>query len=266
MKRIIPVLLLTIATSACKHEQPCVKYTNISATLSTNIDYPEGAVYPVQYFQYPQVSGLKNKTSQDSINKWLKNADLKTLQKSADYSTVKLVNDINPNTFGRIYSYEHVRVYNVTQDFISYGGMVEYAGGAHPSFVLYPATTISIKTLKPLTLSDLLTGDYQRVFKEYIQKNPQLKQYASDGKVTTDEFGSACDDILDSLLLSVDGISATANMIITDSSLTILQTDFRSFGCPEYLRAVLEINVPYSALQQYIKPNGILQKVIKAKY
>ncbi len=263
MKRILPIMAVAALTYGCHTSQPEVHYTTIEATIAQAIETGGSMEYPTQAYCYPQLSGMKNVAAQDSLNRRLKLADAATLSADSTYSKVTVGQGKRQLKFGRMYSHAWAEVSYVDNDLVSYYGMEEYDGGAHPSFVLHKGQTLAVSTLKPIPLSDLFTGDYKEFFKQQIRSSEQLKGFTSDGIVTLNEFGNPCDDVLDALLLQMDSVSTTANMLVSDSTLSILQVDFRDFGCPEVMRGVVEVRIAYPLLQPYIKANGYLSRFLK---
>jgi hypothetical protein len=265
MKRLSATLFFAsiLIISSCTKDKIKVEYISIEATIADTIMMAGEYQHAKQYFTYPQINGMQNRSVQDSINNRLKIADFNQLKNDATYSEVKYVKKINEASFPIMYSYQKVEIYYISNDFISYGGITEFAGGAHPSFVLQPATTIDVNTLKPIDLDKLFTGDYKAIFREYIMKSEQLQDYKSDGMIQYDEFGGNCDDILDVILANLDTTNTTGNMILTNKSISILQKDFRDFGCAEYQRGIIEVSIPYSSLKKNINKMGYIQPFLK---
>jgi hypothetical protein len=264
MKKTFLMLTLAALACGCQTSMPEVRYTNIEATSAEAITFADNVVeHAKQTYQFPQVSGMKNRTAEDSLNRLFKLVDLAALKADSAYINVHTFpDDIEPQ-YGRMYSNEYIRVHYADNDLISFSGMQEYAGGAHPSYTLLPGKTLAVGTLAPIALGDLFKGDYKRFFKQQVAASAQLKDFESDGEVTLNELGNACYDVLDALLLHMDSVTTTANMVVTDSAISILQVDFRDFGCPEVMRAVVEVSIPYAQLQAYINPKGYLKRFIK---
>ena len=267
MKKILPLLAAAaVACSGCT-SQPEVRYTIIDATLKQAVAFGSEAEYAKQIYRYPQISGMKNRWAQDSLNRLLKLADMAEIIADSSYGEIIGTFNAPPQhtptvARGRMYSHDEIEVRYVDNALVSYSGMMEFDGGAHPSFQLRHGTTLAVATLAPIPLSDLFADDYKAFFKQQIIASPQLNSFASDGAVTLNELGSACDDVLDALLLEMDSATTTANMVVTDSAVSILQVDFRDFGCPEAMRGVVEVSIPYALLKPYINPKGYLNRFI----
>ncbi len=263
MKHTLTIIAVAAIVCSCETSKPEVTYTSIEATLAEPIKFDSDVEYARQTYRFPQISSMQNKVAEDSLNRLFKLANITQLQQDNNYINVHLLADNTTPEYGRMYSHESITVYYVDNDLVSFGGMTEYAGGAHPSFTLLPGKTVAVKTLAPIELTALFTGDYKNFFKQKIAASEQLKEYTSDGMITLNEFGNACNDVLDALLLQMDSTTTTVNMVVTDSALSILQVDFRDFGCPEVMRAVIEIRIPYSELTPYINPKGYLSRFKK---
>lgn len=264
MKKTLLFLTIAILAYSCQTSKPEVRYTNIEATSAEAITFAENVVeHAKQTYRFPQVSGMKNKVAEDSLNRLFKLVDLASLKADSSYINVHTFPDSVTPQYGRMYSNEYITVHYVDNDLISFSGMQEYDGGAHPSFELLPGKTLAVGTLDPIALSDLFVGDYKDFFKQQIAASAQLKDFESDGEITLNEFGNACYDVLDALLLRMDSVTSSANMVVTDSAVSILQVDFRDFGCPEVMSDVVEVRIPYAQLQAYINPRGYLKRFIK---
>jgi hypothetical protein len=262
MKKIFSLLAAAAFTFGCQTSQPEVRYTTIEATLAQAIKFGNEVVYAKQIFRYPQISGMKNKAAQDSLNYLFMLVDIAQLRADSSYINIHQLSDSAVLEHGRMYSHDKVTVHYVDNNLISYSGMMEFNGGAHPSFVLHHGKTLAVATLTPIRLDDLFTGDYKTFFKQQIAASKQFENFTSDGVVTLDEFGSACYDMLDALLQQMDSVTTTANMVITDSAVNILQIDFRDFGCPEFMRDVVEVSIPYALLKPYINSKSYLNRFI----
>jgi len=262
MKKFFSLLAVAGLACSCQTSQPEVRYTTIEATPAQAIKFGGEVEYAKQTFRYPQIIGMKNEAAQDSLNRLFKLADITQLNADSSYINVRqLSNDAVPE-YGRMYSHDELTVHYVDNDFVSYSGMTEFNGGAHPSFVLHHGKTLAVSTLSPIKLNALFSGDYKHFFKQKIIASTQFKSFTNNGVVTLNEFGSACDDMLDALLLQMDTVTTTANMVVTDSAVSILQVDFRDFGCPEVMRGVVEVSIPYAQLKPYINPKGYLNRFI----
>ncbi|MDR1341900.1 MAG: DUF4163 domain-containing protein [Prevotellaceae bacterium] len=254
---------MTLLAYSCQTAPERISYTTISATLNDPVAATnDSAVYPKQIYRYPQLHNMDNAVAQDSLNRMFRLADYDALQADAQYS-VQLIDSVIHPEQEYLYSFEWIQVSYLNDELISYSGMQEYSGGAHPSYALYKARTIALNTLRPIPLHDLFTGDYRAFFREQAASSEQLAQFVSNGVIECDELGSACSDILDVLIQYIDTVSTTGNMLVGDTALSILQVDFRDFGCPEFMRDVIEVRIPYHKLAPYINPKGYLRKFLK---
>ncbi|MDR0413927.1 MAG: DUF4163 domain-containing protein [Prevotellaceae bacterium] len=248
---------------SCQTPQEHVSYTTISATYNEPVTIDGGTFYPKQIYRYPQLYNMSNATAQDSLNRMFRLADYEALRADTQYVNVQLLDNASCPEQERFYSCEWIQVSYLSDELISYSGMQEYSGGAHPSYALLKARTIALNTLSPIPLRDLFTGDYRSFFREQVVSSKQLAQFVDNGVVEYDELGSVCGDILDALLQHIDTVSTTDNMLVGDTALSILQVDFRDYGCPEFMRNVIEVRIPYHELAPYINPKGYLRKFIK---
>ena len=262
MKKFLSLLVVAALAGSCHTLQPTVEYTTVEATLAQPIAVGNAVEYVKQTFCYPQLSGMKNRATQDSLNRLLQRVNLAQLSADSSYTNVRQLSSDAVPEYGRMYSHDEVRVHYVDNDLVSYSGMTAFDGGAHPSFVLRHGATLAVATLAPIRLSELFVDDYKAFFKQQIAASKQLAGYTGDGVVTLNELGVACDDLLDALLLRMDSVTTTANMVVTDSALSILQVDFRDFGCPEVMRGVVEVSIPFALLKPYVNPKGYLYRFV----
>lgn len=257
------VAAMTLLAYSCQTAPEYITYTTIRATLSEPVITEIDTIYPTQIYRYPQLHNMDNIAAQDSLNRMFRLADYEALQADTQYDSVRLVDSVIYSELGYFYSSEWIEVSYLNDELISYNGMLEYSGGAHPSYELYKARTIALNTLRPIPLHDLFIGDYKSFFREQVVASKQLAQFVSNGVIEANEWGNVCNDILDALLQHVDTVSTTANMLVSDTTLSILQVDFRDFGCPEFMRNVIEVRIPYHELAPYINPKGYLRKFLK---
>jgi hypothetical protein len=254
-----------VAALGCNAPLPEVSYTTISATVNDPIKLDEVPHYPKQIYCYPTVSGMSSAAVQDSLNRLFKIADLSLLRADSQYVNVQEIDSYGYPESDRFFSYEWLKVSYISNELVSYSGMEEFDGGAHPSYTLRKGHTIALSNFRPIPLDNLFKGDYRQFFKQKIAALLQTfdLEFEGNGTVEPDEFGSTCGDVLDVLLLRMDTVSTTANMLLSDSTLSILQVDFRDFGCPEAMRGVIEVCIPYSELVPYINRAGYLRRFIK---
>ncbi|MDR1417535.1 MAG: DUF4163 domain-containing protein [Prevotellaceae bacterium] len=260
---VFAVAAITTITFSCQTAPEHISYTTISATLNDPVTIEGNKFYPKQVYRYPQLSNMSNAIAQDSLNRMFRLADYDALQADTQYTSVELVDNVGHIEQEYLYSFEWIQISYLNDELISYSGMQEYSGGAHPSYTLCKARTIALNTLQPMLLQDLLVGDYKSFFKEKMAASEQLSQFVSNGVIEYDELGSACNDILDVMLQQIDTVSTTANMLVSDTALSILQADFRDYGCPEVMRSVIEVRIPYYELAPYINPKGYLRNFLK---
>jgi hypothetical protein len=259
----LAVAAAALLVCSCQTAPEHISYTTICATLNAPLTIGNNVFYPKQAYRYPQLYNMANTAAQDSLNRMFRLADYGVLQADTMYADVQLIDDVNFLQEEYLYSFEWIQISYLNDKLISYSGMQEYSGGAHPSYTLYKARTIELSTLKPIPLHDLFMGDYKSFFRARVASSQQLAQFTANGAIEYDEMSSACDDILDALLLHIDTISNTANMLVGDTALSILQVDFRDYGCPEVMRNVVEVRIPYHELAPYINPKGYLQELLK---
>ncbi|MDR0687095.1 MAG: DUF4163 domain-containing protein [Prevotellaceae bacterium] len=257
------VAVAALLVCSCQTAPEHISYTTICATLNAPVTIDNNVLYPKQAYRYPQLYNMANTAAQDSLNRMFRLADYGVLQADTMYADVQLIDDVSFLQEEYLYSFEWIQISYLNDKLISYSGMQEYSGGAHPSYTLYKARTIELSTLKPIPLHDLFRGDYKSFFRARVASSQQLAQFTANGAIEYDEMNSACDDILDALLLHIDTISNTANMLVGDTALSILQADFRDYGCPEVMRNVAEVRIPYHELAPYINPKGYLQELLK---
>jgi hypothetical protein len=256
---ILPIAAATLLTGSCQPTQEHISYTTISATLNEPVALGDTVFYPKQYYRYPQLHNMSNVVAQDSLNRLFKLADFDALQADTQYLSVQRVDSAAPHGRDYMYSFEWIQISCLTDELISYSGKAEYSGGAHPSYNLRKAHTIALNTLQPVPLDDLFVGDYRSFFKAQVAASKQLAEFVSNDTIEYDEWGDLCSDVLDALLAHVDTVSTSANMLVGDTALIILQVDFRDFGCPEVMRSVVEVRIPYRALAPYINAKGPLR-------
>ncbi|MDR2813229.1 MAG: hypothetical protein LBB79_01010 [Prevotellaceae bacterium] len=257
----LPIVAATLLPYSCK-TAPEISYTNISATLNDSIVIDSNVFYPKQIYRYPQLRNMPNATAQDSLNRLFKLADFDALQADPQYADVLRLDSASYPENEYMFSFEWIQVSYLSDELISYSGMKEYSGGAHPSYELCKARTLALNTLQPIPLEELFVGDYKSFFKAQAASSKQLAGFASNDTIEYDELGSACNDILDAVLLHIDTMSASGNMLVSDTALSILQVDFRDFGCPEVMRSVIEVRIPYHTLAPYINPKGQLRQFL----
>lgn len=256
----LPAAAATLLMYSCQAPQEHIRYTTIGATLNERVvGFDDAPVYPKQYYRYPQLHNMPNAAAQDSLNRLLKLADFDALQADTQYLNVQRLDSLPSLEHEYIYAVEWIEISCLNDELISYSGMAEYSGGAHPSFDLYNARTLALNTLQPIPLDDLFVGDYRPFFKAQVAASKQLAKFVSNGAVEYDAEATLCSDVLDALLVHVDAMTTSANMLVSDTALSILQVDLREFGCPEYLRSVVEVRIPYRALAPYINPKGPLR-------
>ncbi|MDR0712465.1 MAG: DUF4163 domain-containing protein [Prevotellaceae bacterium] len=257
------IAAIAVLACSCKTESKHISYTTISATLNEPVMMYSDTFYPKQIFRYPQLHNMSNAVAQDSLNRLFKLADFDALQADTHYSNVHHADNTYSPILEYMYSFDRIHISYLSDEIISYSGMQEYSGGAHPSYTLYKARTIALNTLQPIPLEDVFVGAYKSFFKAQIAASKQLAKFTSNDTIAYDELGSACGDILDALLLQIDTVNTTGNMLVSDTTLSILQADFRDFGCPEVMRGVIEVRIPYHALAPYINPKGQLRKFLR---
>jgi hypothetical protein len=249
----------TLIAGSCQTAQEHITYTTISATLNEPIAQFDTVFYPKQYYRYPQLHNMPNTIAQDSLNRLLKPRGLDALQVGTQYLSVQRLDSLPSLEHEYIYSFEWIQVSHLSDELISYSGVTEYSGGAHPSYNLCKARTLALSTLQPIPLEELFVGDYRSFFKAQTAASKQLAEFVSNDTIEYDEWGTPCSDVLDALLRHIDTVSASGNMLVGDTALSILQVDFRDFGCPEVMRSVIEVRIPYPALAHYINAKGPLR-------
>ncbi|MDR3365555.1 MAG: DUF4163 domain-containing protein [Prevotellaceae bacterium] len=258
-RAVLPIAGAALLAGSCQSAPEHISYTNISATLNDSITLDGNVFYAKQFYRYPQLRSMANAAAQDSLNRLFKLADFDALQADAHYISVQRSDSISNLDNEYLYSFDWLQVSYLNDELISYSGMTEYSGGAHPSYELRKARTLALNTLQPIPLEEMFVGDYKSFFKAQSASSGRLAGFKSNDSIEYDELGSACGDILDALLLHIDTMTASDNMLVGDTALSILQADFRDFGCPEVMRNVIEVRIPYSTLAPYINPNGPLR-------
>ncbi|MDR3189164.1 MAG: DUF4163 domain-containing protein [Prevotellaceae bacterium] len=259
----LPIASIAIPVCSCQRAPEQITYTTISATLNEPVAMVDTVFYPKQIYRYPQLRNMDNTVAQDSLNRLFKLADFDALQADTQYSGVQRLDNEAAPEHDYMYSFEWIRVSYLSDELISYSGMTEYSGGAHPSYELRKARTVALSTLQPIPLEEMFVGDYKTFFREQAAASKQLAGFASNDTVEYDELGSACGDILDALLLHINAMTTSENMLVSDTTLSILQADFRDFGCPEVMRGVVEVRIPYRTLAPYVNPKGPLRQFLR---
>ena len=258
-RAMLPIAAATLLVCSCQAPQEPIRYTTICATLNEAVAVGDTVCYPRQFYRYPQLHRMANTAAQDALNRLLKLADFDDLQADAQYRNVQRLDSLPSFEHEYMYSCDRIQISCLNDELISYSGLTEYSGGAHPSFALRKARTLALNTLQPIPLNDLFVGDYRPFFKACLASSEQLAGFVSNNTVELNEWDASCNDILDALLVHVDTMSTSANMLVGDAALSIVQVDFRDFGCPEVMRGVVEVRIPYPALAPYINPAGPLR-------
>jgi hypothetical protein len=207
---------------------------------------------------FPQISGMKNKKLQDSLNAGFKfhleyntgdgviNTLYTAIGTSTDFivdsSKIKTIRKFKSKQFPEEYStFYNATIVTVTNDrFLNICSREEENGNmaAHPNFsednVILDLTDGSV-----VTLATLFKGNYLNEIKKIMKDN---LQYKDDSSMCTPKK-----DWINRIN------SETVVAKITSNTIT-LKADKRDFGCPEVARDIMTIDIPLIKLDKYKKP------------
>lgn len=204
-------------------------------------------------YSYPEVTGYKDKTAEDTFNKHISsiiNKDVEDFKKEIQESEkgmgdVELPEEVLQSYFNIEYS-----IINKTPDLISIKFLTEvyYAGAAHPSHAIW-AVNYSLTSGKAINLSDLFKkdSDYLKVLSDY-----SIKELSEKAKKQAKEEGYEPD-----YNWIKEGASPKAENFayfnLTEKDVII---HFNEYQVDCYAAGPKDVVIPYSNLKDIIDHTG----------
>ena len=204
-------------------------------------------------YSYPEVTGYKDKTSEDTFNKYISSIidkDVEDFKKEIKEAEKGMADSDMPAELLQSYFNIEYSIINKTSDLISIKFLTEvyYAGAAHPSHAIW-GLNYSLTSGKAINPGDLFKKDsnYLSVLSDY-----SIKELSKKAKENGKELGYEPD-----YNWIKEGASPKEeNFVYFNMTEKDLIIHFNEYQVDCYAAGPKDVIIPYSALKDIIDPAG----------